>query len=228
LNDRAYSFRAIIANNQNKPQEEITHLTNAIRLNPKEADYYNARGYLYFTLKDYKASLTDLDKAVALAPQEVRVISNRSETLWALGEYEKALADNQQVIQLAPNAAYPHFRRADFYTDLKEYSKSVDEYTLGLARTNQTDLMITAYYNRGLMYLKLKLFEKAIADYNKALELGAADSDVYNNRGNAYAELGQYEKALPDFQKALARNPQNKEAARNLKQLEQLLNKKAH
>jgi Flp pilus assembly protein TadD len=42
----------------------------------------------------------------------------------------------------------------------------------------------------GLAYADLKQFEKAIQDYNQAIELNPKDARVFNNRGLAYANLG--------------------------------------
>jgi Flp pilus assembly protein TadD len=38
-------------------------------------------------------------------------------------------------------------------------------------------------------------FEKAIQDYNQAIELNPKDFNAFNNRGTAYAKLKQFEKA---------------------------------
>jgi regulator of sirC expression with transglutaminase-like and TPR domain len=46
-----------------------------------------------------------------------------------------------------------------------------------------------AFNNRGLAYAKLKQFEKAIQDYNQAIELNPKDADAFIDRGVAYAKL---------------------------------------
>jgi tetratricopeptide (TPR) repeat protein len=48
-----------------------------------------------------------------------------------------------------------------------------------------------AFNNRGLAYAKLKQFEKAIQDYDQAIELNPKDFNAFNNRGTAYAKLKQ-------------------------------------
>ena len=65
------------------------------------------------------------------------------------------------------------------------------------------------YNNRGLIYFQSGQAEKAIADYNKALQLNPELDSAYNNRANYYASFGQLAEALTDYEKALDLNPGN-------------------
>ena len=65
---------------------------------------------------------------------------------------------------------------------------------------------VEAYNNRGLAYFYLGQKERAIADYNKAIQLNPNDADAYNNRGNAYFYLGQHERAIKDYTKSIELN----------------------
>ena len=46
--------------------------------------------------------------------------------------------------------------------------------------------------------------EKAIADFNKALEINPNDADTYHRRGRAYRDKGDLDKAAADMEKAVA------------------------
>ena len=48
---------------------------------------------------------------------------------------------------------------------------------------------------------------KAIADYDRVIQLAPQDADTYNNRGNAYRELKEYQKAISDYDRALQLDP---------------------
>ena len=50
-------------------------------------------------------------------------------------------------------------------------------------------------------------YGKAIADYNKAIELDPNHASAYYNRGCAYGEIGAYDKAVADYNKAIELNP---------------------
>jgi len=61
--------------------------------------------------------------------------------------------------------------------------------------------------NRGLSFDHLGQSERAIEDYDKAIELNPGLAMAYNNRGNAYYALGQSERAIADYDKAITLNP---------------------
>ena len=60
------------------------------------------------------------------------------------------------------------------------------------------------YFNdRGVAYKRLGDLEKALADYNKSLEINPHYTNALNNREVVYLEQGHYDQALTDFNEAL-------------------------
>ncbi len=66
-----------------------------------------------------------------------------------------------------------------------------------------------AYTNRGAIRKENHQYTKALADFNKAIQLGKNDFKAYANRGAVYSDLGQYEKAVIDYKKAASLNTGN-------------------
>lgn len=64
-----------------------------------------------------------------------------------------------------------------------------------------------SYYNRGVKFEETGQYEKALADYSKALNLNPKFPEALTNRGNIYATREQYELALSDYHKAIELNP---------------------
>ena len=71
-----------------------------------------------------------------------------------------------------------------------------------------------AYNNRGNAYAAKGEYDRAIDDYNQALQLNPNDTEAYNNRGIVYGAKGDKQKAIADFQTCLklAQTPQFKQA----------------
>jgi len=73
----------------------------------------------------------------------------------------------------------------------------------------------SAYTNRGNAYDDKGEFDRAIADYTKAIKLNPKDADFYTNRGNAYDDKGEFDRAIADFGKAIKLNPKDANAYNN-------------
>lgn len=59
------------------------------------------------------------------------------------------------------------------------------------------------------MHLETKNYEKALLDYNKAINLRPNNADLYINRATALFELKQYDAALEDNRFAIKLSPNN-------------------
>jgi len=71
------------------------------------------------------------------------------------------------------------------------------------------------YNNRGFVYYTKGNFNKAISDYNQALQIDSNYASVYNNRGLTYHMKGDFGQAISDYNQALQINPNYTEAYSN-------------
>jgi len=78
---------------------------------------------------------------------------------------------------------------------------------LELLQDSQLHLKTKSLKEIGISFGEAGEYEKAIACFDKAIELNPEDAKAYNNRGLAYANLKQYERAIEDYNKAIKLNP---------------------
>jgi hypothetical protein len=100
-----------------------------------------------------------------------------------------------------------------------------------------------AFYNRGLAWHSKRYFEKAIADYTKAIEINPKFAAAFYNRGSAWYDKGirgkgsafvikaykinpkkslaYYTSALADFQKFAELDPNDSDGPRKIAEIEQ-------
>jgi Flp pilus assembly protein TadD len=72
------------------------------------------------------------------------------------------------------------------------------------------------YNDRGIAYGEKGQYDRAISDFNKAMEINPRYGKAYNNRGIVYRLKGQYDQAISDFNKAMEINPMDGQAYNNL------------
>lgn len=68
------------------------------------------------------------------------------------------------------------------------------------------DHLAIAYGNRGIAWKRKKDYDRAIADYNRVLEIKPREAKAYYNRGITWMEKGSYDQAMADFTKAIEIN----------------------
>ena len=66
------------------------------------------------------------------------------------------------------------------------------------------------------MYARSGNHQRAIEDFDKAIELNPQFAQAYSNRGAAYAARGQYEEAIGEYKQVLKIDPDNVQAHNNL------------
>jgi tetratricopeptide (TPR) repeat protein len=85
-----------------------------------------------------------------------------------------------------------------------QYVAAADAFTDAIASNPRS---ADAWNNRAAARLRLGDVNRAIADYNRALELAPNDAEIYANRGNALVAAGQYQDAIADFTRAVELKP---------------------
>ena len=66
------------------------------------------------------------------------------------------------------------------------------------------------------LYQDVRMFEQAIAFYQRALEVTPADPNVLTDKGICHEELGQYDDALALFKRAQAADPNHWQSLYNI------------
>src|SRR5215510_15079014 len=70
-----------------------------------------------------------------------------------------------------------------------------------------TKNLAIAFNNRGNGFHAKKQYDRAIADYDDAIELNPRYANAYSNRGAAYAHKRDYDRAIRDYNDAIRFEP---------------------
>jgi tetratricopeptide (TPR) repeat protein len=103
--------------------------------------------------------------------------------------------------------------RADYYLGMENYPKTIQLHQEVISK--HPDLAL-AYYHLGFAYGMLGDHRLELADYQKAVELGLDDWDLFLNLGRLYLENDQVERARDAFRLATLLGPYQPETHYNL------------
>jgi len=69
---------------------------------PPSPSPLTARGYRYFSKKDYDKAIADFTEAIAIEPSSVDCYFLRARAYMAKNDHEPAIADYTRILELAP------------------------------------------------------------------------------------------------------------------------------
>ena len=114
--------------------ESIRAYSDAIRLEPKVAEYYLGRGKAYAGKPDLEKALADLSEVIRLDPNSVDARVSRGMVHIELGDLVKGKADLKEALRINPESAEYFARRGRRYqengslSDAARHARTVLEY----------------------------------------------------------------------------------------------------
>jgi tetratricopeptide (TPR) repeat protein len=203
-----YRNRASIYEKQNLLEKALEDYNKAIILDPTNADRYSDRARFYAIFKeDYQRAVIDFSKVIELNPNDKINWYTRGFLFDNyLNNNKKALEDYYKALGLDSNYLDAINTIGLIYQEEGQLEKAIEIYDKGiLLEINNPVSAAFCYNNRASIYEKQKLFDKALADYNKAISLDPINASRYIARGNFYSEYKmQYYDALVDYTLAIS------------------------
>lgn len=104
------------------------------------------------------------------------------------GKNKEVIALCDELLKREPQNAEAHFQKGRAFGELRKWPEAVESFTLAIKYNR--DGLGEAYYYRGHFFELLGRLEEALSDYEKAIELGYDDRDVYFLRDGVMIKLG--------------------------------------
>ena len=184
--------------------QAIEAYTQAIQLDPEQAEYYYERGESYFGKRDYDRCIADDTKAIELDPDNGFYYQQRGNVYTWKKDYDRAIADYNHAIQLDPGKADYYWVRGKSYGWKNDHDRAITDYSKAIQLDPENGLY---YQQRGVSYHEQGDYDRAIADYTKAIQLDPDKADYYYSRGLSYHAKRDYDRAIVDKSKAIQLDP---------------------
>jgi len=111
---------------EGQEKDAIPAFDKALRLNPRYAEAYNARGVTYNELAEYERALKDYDAALGLNPKYAEAYFNRGNAYNDLGQAEQAIKDYDEALRLDQNYIGAYYNRALAHMSLRHGEAAAD------------------------------------------------------------------------------------------------------
>ena len=168
-----------------EPGRVVDAFSVAIRIDPSRALLFDRRAEAYGLLGEYRLAIEDYASMIQLNPNDAQAYIRKAIVLFASGRLEEAIQDFDQTIKL-------HDRSIEY---LKKYDNFEEAAKINL------DLAM-AYNNRASAYYQLGRVDRAIEDYDRAIQLSPRTAEFYANRAFAYKLLNKGAEARRDIEQA--------------------------
>lgn len=224
-NEKTYNYNINTSNNQGTTGYSKTNIPEYVVI--RNGQYHPEEGYVWVNTFDKNdLSVKKIDLSI---DEKVEDLNNKAENALDNGQLSESIIYATQSINLKPNWIAFFYRILSNYT-LKNYANALEDLDLILNYFTDEyyDIQFIIFFElSGTMNMELGNYEKALFNYNKALEIdcptdfdcNTTKAEILSNRANTKWALKDYGGALEDCDKAVKLEPSSNSGIQNVKGL---------
>jgi tetratricopeptide (TPR) repeat protein len=178
-------------------------LSEAVRLDRRNADLHLFLGETYFNAGDLDRARPHLDSALVLQPQRLEALVYRGAIAAERGDRKKAVEILERAIGVEPSSALPRLALGAFFALRGEWKLAKPHLEAALAREES----VPARFLLGQIEAETGDLAAAIEQFDRVLEADPTHEEALYELGLCYLDRGWSRRARECFEKALALNP---------------------
>jgi protein O-mannosyl-transferase len=233
----AYNKRGTAFLDKGIYREAMADFNRALAFKPDDAELYNNRGIAFSQEGDFARAIADYNRSLEIRPGAAIVHYNRGNALRDAGALNDAIKDYSQAIEAAPSNLMAYYQRGCTYGEVKSYDRAIMDLSyvlrarpddkqaaerLAYSRSMKKefdDRLATfdrevnqsqsaeSYHGRGMLYASKGVFDRALSDLTRALELAPRSPNIFLDRGTIYFMRRDLDRAISDYSTALSLDP---------------------
>lgn len=188
---------------ENQSEKALRLLSEIETLEPENLDIHYIRGTIYSQLQSSEKAIEEYNKAIKIGDEGLDdIYSNIAYEYENLGRNDKAIEYFKKALKINPtNDAYLFDLASNM--DVEQRHAECVEFMESFIQNHPYST--NAWFNLGMTYIRLELFEKAIDAIDYALCISDDLSMAYSCKAICYSSLKQSDKAIETLKEGLAR-----------------------
>ena len=192
--------KAKVLMGQNKFHEALDFLNKAINADDQNHEAFNARGVVYFELKEFTNASLDYDRAIQLKPDFYRPYYNRALLKIAQNNTDGALKDFAEAIKLNGKNAEIYVSRGQLLAALNQTDAALSDFQEAIKYDTHN---AAAWYNQGNLLFQRELFEQAVNSFQTATKNDPSFGKAFHALGIAQLMQQQQDLGCLNLKQAL-------------------------
>jgi tetratricopeptide (TPR) repeat protein len=184
-----YNTLALVALAENKPQDALSSLETALKVDATNFDALNGLINIYAKSQELDKAHARIDQALAAYPNVASLHYLKGQAYGSQRNVQGAEAELKRAIELDPNYLAAYSALGSLYINTKQEDRAIAEYQKMIAR--RPDKATTPYTLIGMLEDQRKNYDAAAENYRKALASDPNAMIAANNLAWLYAVTGK-------------------------------------
>jgi tetratricopeptide (TPR) repeat protein len=185
----AFELKSWFLSSPHLLEESLALVNRALSLRPDDADALVQQGDTLLALGRVEEAIAALQRGVERQPDRASAYGSLARAYWVgRGDVDAAIAAFEKMLRFNPEAGYTHLQLAMLYTLRGEYDKAERVARQAIRLQDQvmsgtTGLIIVGAHSRlGYVLYRQGLYDEAIREYRRELELLAVGDHLLRER----------------------------------------------
>lgn len=180
-------------------QEALSLTEVAIRKDRNCGMAYLQKGHILANLDRPREAIPFLKSGFALKPkfEEPWAYEAMAQALFENNEKQKAIAFLNDGLTLVTEKYVLYNAKGRLEAEMQQFDKAIADLTLSIDQNPNKPGR--DYRSRALTYMRMKAYEKAIADFSQLIKIDSNNAFAFSNRARAYKAMGNMKEAEKDF-----------------------------